>query len=367
MDRRAILRIAAQAPLLGLGRRVWGQARPRVVFLNPGESVERGTGPFWRMVSQYMEAAARGFGMQLEVLYAERDHLKMIGQAEALARRSDPPDYVVLVNEKLAAQQMLTTLAGTPSKLLLIHNDLTPEQRRTIGNERQTIANWIGTATTDAGRGAYLLMAELDRQLGPQLPKVIGLTGDRQTPVSLERANGVEDYLKHAGRGQVVQLAFGDWSYADGEEKARVLLARYPEANCLWATNDSMAMGALRAVEARGAKVLVGGIGGWGDALVAVAEGRLAADTAGDYLIGAWAMVMLHDYHHGEDFAGHGGLNQSFDYLYVVNRETVGRYEEAVFKRGDALDFGVYSKLADRQPGPYRFSLERLVASVPAN
>jgi hypothetical protein len=89
----------------------------------------------------------------------------------------------------------------------------------------------------------------------------------------------------------------------------------------------------------------------------------LAATAAGDYLIGAWAMVLLADYHHGRDFIAHGGLNQNLDYLYVVNRSNVGRFDEVVFKRGDTLDFRIYSKLAHPRPGPYEFSLERLLSN----
>jgi ABC-type sugar transport system substrate-binding protein len=361
MHRRSALLACLNAGLLSIAGPAAAQPAPRVVFLNPGEPVERGTGPYWRMVAQFMAAAAKTFGMQLEVLYAERDHLLMLRQAEEVARRADAPDYVVIVNEKAAAQQMLKTLERSPAKVFLIHNDLTPEQRREIGNERQQVRNWIGTATTDGARGGYLLMEDLYRQLGRREARVIGITGDRNTPVSLERAEGVKDYVAHVGRGRIDQLAFGDWSYADGEQKARVLLARYPDTTIIWASNDSMALGALRAVKARGASVLVGGMGGWGDALVSVAEGGLAATAVGHYLIGAWAIVMLHDYHRGHDFAAHGGLNQKLDYLFVVNRDNVAHYDQAFFQRGDALDFGIYSMARHPRPGGYDFRVAHLI------
>lgn len=367
MKRRNLLRLLAATPLL------WGEVGPvlatgaaaRVVFLNPGEPVERGTGPYWRMVAQFMAAAAGHLGMDLEVLWAERDHLLMLRQCEEVARRRDPPDYVVLVNEKLTAGQMLKTLAGSKAKVFVMHNDLTPEQRRELGNERERLANWIGTATTDAARGGYLLMEYLHRRLGGQEARVVGISGDPNTPVSRERAQGVEDYLDHGRRGRTLQIADGDWSYADGEQKAALLLSRYPETNVIWASNDSMALGAVRTVKARGAKVLVGGMGGWGDALVSIAQGELAATAAGDYMIGAWAMVMLNDYHRGRDFAAHGGVNQKLDYLYVVHRDNVARYDRAFFQRGGDLDFAVYSKASHPRPGPYDFRLEHLVRGAP--
>lgn len=68
------------------------ERQPHGVFLNPGERVERGTGPYWRMVTQFMQPAARSLGVHLEVLYAERDHVLMLRQAEDVARRSPAPD-----------------------------------------------------------------------------------------------------------------------------------------------------------------------------------------------------------------------------------------------------------------------------------
>ena len=200
----------------------------RIVFLNPGEPVDRGKGLFWPLTARLMAVAAENFGMELEVLYAERDHLLMLRQAERLAQRSDLPDYVVMVNEKQTAPKMLKMFEGTSTKVLLIHNDMTIEQRSEFGNEREQMSHWIGTATTDEERGTYRMMEELYRQLGPREPLVIGITGERGTPVSMERAQGVSNYMEQRGRGKQLQLAFSNWGAADAENKAKILLASIP-------------------------------------------------------------------------------------------------------------------------------------------
>lgn len=362
MKRRDALIAYSLGALLGPTRLARAAARnPRVVFLNPGEAVEHGTGQHWQLVSQFMGIAARSFDMQLEVLYAERDHLLMQRQAEEVARRADAPDYVVIVNEKMAAQPMLLALARSSAKVMVIHNDVTARQRREIGDERQCIPNWIGTVTANATRGGYRLMSYLCRRLAGAPPRVIGITGDPNTPVSQERAAGVEAYLAGARGARTYQLVFSDWSYADSEQKARVLLARYPDTNLVWAANDSMALGALNAVKARGAPVLVGGMGALRGALRSVAEGGLAAMVGGDYFIGAWAMVLLYDYHRGMDFAASGGARQTLDFLSVVHQGNVERFSQAVFDHGDTLDFTVFSKALHPEPGRYDFSLARLV------
>ena len=347
---------------MSLIRTAVARGSPRIVFLNPGEPFDRGAGPYWSMVAQSMISAANSFGMELEVLYGERDHLRMLRQAQEVALRPNPPEYVVIVNEKSAAPQMFRMFNGSPAKILLLHNDLTKAQRQEIGNEREKIQNWIGTVTTNARRAAFLLMERLYQRLGDRDPQIIGITGDPNTPVSLERADGVQDYVSHARRGRINQLAFGDWTRDDGEHKAAILLARYPDSNIIWAANDTMALGALSAVKASGASVLVGGMGGWPEALVSVADGGLTATAAGNFIVGSFAMVLLYDYHHGQDFAAHGGVHQELEYL-IVDRENVAQFNKAVMERLNSMNFRRYSKVLNPTPGPYDFNLKDLVAS----
>lgn len=330
---------------------------PTVVFLNPGEPEDRGKGLFWPMTAKLMMVAAKTFKMDLEVLYAERDHLLMLRQAESVAKRAKLPDYVVMVNEKQTAVQMLQMFTGTSTKVLLIHNDLTSDQRAEVGNEREKMRHWIGTAKTDEPRSTYRMLEELCQQLKADEPKVIGITGARGTTVSLERAQGVSDYLAQTGKGQQLQLAYGNWGSTDAENKADVLLSRYPEANIFWAANYSMAQGALRAVKARDAKVLVGSTAAAPPTAPSMQEQGMTVSLGSHFFIGGWAMVLLHDYHNGVDFAQHGGARQKLDHLYVINPGNASRYYEVVYDKTEALDFSIFSKHLHPASGGYTFSL----------
>jgi ABC-type sugar transport system substrate-binding protein len=332
------------------------RAPAKIVFLNPGEAVEGNTGPHWQLVSRFMNATATRFGMELEVLYAERDHLLMLRQAESVAARREAPDYVVIVNEKMAAQQMLLTLARSRARILLIHNDLTAAQRAVIGNERGAIANWIGTITANAERGSFRLM--------DYLCLMNGSTGDPATPVSRERATGVAAALARRPMDRTEQLVYGDWGFADAREKMRVLLSRYPDANIAWAANDSMTLGALSAVRERHAHVVVGGVGALPEAVSSVIRGELAAIVAGDQFIGACAMVLIYDYHHGADFAQAGGPRQRLDFLKVLHGSDAARYYEIAFERREAPDFSPYSRLYDKRARAYDFNLQLLLNTV---
>ncbi len=341
-----------------------GRAAPHIVFLNPGESVQGTSGPHWQYVSRFMAATAQRFGMQLEVLYAERDHLLMLRQAESIVARRVAPDYVVIVNEKMTAPSMLQTLARSPAKVLLIHNDLTDAQRAVTGHERGAIPNWIGTITADAQRGSFRLMEYLGQHSGEAPARVIGITGDPATPVSHERAAGAQAALARRPQDHTCQLVYGDWSYADGRDKALVLLARYPQANILWAANDSMTLGALSAVRERHSSAIVGGFGALPEAVESVMRGDLAAIVAGDQFIGACAMVLIHDYHHGADFALAGGARQRLDYLKVLHDKEAARYNEIVFERHETPDFSAFSRIARLQHGSsraYDFNLQSML------
>ncbi|KVX85471.1 ABC transporter substrate-binding protein [Burkholderia ubonensis] len=365
MNRRRILFAGASSALTcRLGLAAPRSIGPHVVFLNPGESVERGTGKQWQLVSRFMSVAARDLGMRLEVLYAERDHMLMLRQAEQVANRTSTPDYVVIVNEKMAALEMLKILERTTSQVLLIHNDLTDEQRQTAGHERQQIRNWIGTLTADASSAGYRLMEYLCRDHQPEFPRVIGITGDPKTPVSMERAAGVEKWLSRMPHARLNQLAYSDWSFSDSYEKTLVLLARYPETNVIWGANDSITLAASRAAAVRQIRARIGGMGALPEALNRVMDGTLTAMMAGDYFIGAFALVLLYDYHNGIDFSQHGGARKKLNFLAVVKNDNAASYYESVFDKWQNLDFGIYSKFKNRTSGMYDFKLERLLGGA---
>lgn len=336
-------------------------ATPKVVFLDPASPNAAASGPMARAANDFMMLAARQLGIQFEILHAQHDHLLMIQHAQAVAARTEPPDYVMLVNDKLAAPAMLAALDNCPARVFVIHSDVTDEQRSTIGNERGRYARWIGSAVPDNARGVFRLVAALHRELGQRPIRALGITGPNSSPVSNERARGLADYVGSVADARLEQLVYSDWSEADGERKTNVLLARYPQANLVWAANDDMALGALKAAQARSAALTIGGMGGFARALRSLAEGGLAATLTGHHLIGAWALVMLYDHANGIDFATDGGVRRRLDYLHVVTRANLRDYENAFSERERPIDFRRYSKVHQPQLKHYDFGVMPLL------
>ena len=77
-----------------LGQAAWAQ---RVGFVNPGRHDE----VYWATAAQAMQRAAESLGMQFEVRFAERDHLRQLDLVREFASRppATRPQYLVLVNE----------------------------------------------------------------------------------------------------------------------------------------------------------------------------------------------------------------------------------------------------------------------------
>ncbi|WP_140628871.1 hypothetical protein [Methylibium rhizosphaerae] len=94
IPRRNVLRLGRQAAVLAAAPALRGQqAVSQLALFNPGESVGRGAGPLWRIVSAFMQSAVDALG--LEVQYGEGHHLLMRRQAQLRARAVPASDYVI--------------------------------------------------------------------------------------------------------------------------------------------------------------------------------------------------------------------------------------------------------------------------------
>lgn len=334
-----------------------------VLFLNPGSKNDIGV---WYMVSKFMKAAAEDLDINLEIIYADRNHIKMIDQAKEIAKRKRIPDYVIMVNEKMAGKEMLRAFTNSSAKILFIHNGLTDKQRKTVGNERDKFPNWIGTITTHEYLSGYMLMSEL-LKLKPGNPKILGINGDKVTPVSTLRLTGIIDCLSAHGRGQQIQVVNGDWSMKDGNLKTSALLKRYKDIDIIWAANDSMAIGASNAVKNLKLenKILIGGMGGFPDALKSIKDKEMKLTIGGHPMIGGWALVLIYDYNASIDFKHDIGLKYNVnDLLSINNAKKADIYSKIVLENPSQIDFTEFSKKLNVDLTEYDFSFHKVIQAA---
>lgn len=335
----------------------------RVVFLNPGSVEDIG---MWGLAANFMQAAADSLGIRLEVLYADRNHVKMLELAEEVSRRADSPDYVILVNEKQAGPAMMSLFKGSRPKILLMHNDLTAGQRKEFGGERARMLNWIGTLTTDDHLASMLLIQALTRRC-PGYPEAVAISGIQSNPVTEDRERGLKDFFLDPVRGRLVQVAHANWGYTEGKARAQGLLNRYPSLSVIWAANDSMAMGAFDAVREAGLekRIIVGGLGGFPEALKSIQSGGLKVSVGGHSTTGAWALVLLYDYHHGQDFIGDIGVNRKVNHLTIIDSpEKAALFEKIIINHPETINFRLFSKTLNPRREKYDFRYETVVKAA---
>lgn len=280
-----------------------------MALISPGKSSE----PYWIEATNAMQQAAEQLGVELEVFFAERNHLKQIQLTQQIAAR-DPakhPNYLILLGSKgtLSAQLDIASDARIPT--LLAFNTVTPADRSLVGYPREKHPLWLGSVAADAEEGGYLLATSLFDQALSRLPpdatpELIAIAGDRSSGTSIGRNLGLHQALSEFPQIRLRQMVFADWSGSKAKQQTEHLLKRYPRAQLVWAASDLLAYGAIEALALETAPrgdVFIGAINITDRALKSVVSNEFTTLAGGHHMAGAWAVVMLYDHYHGYDFS----------------------------------------------------------------
>jgi ABC-type sugar transport system substrate-binding protein len=341
----------------------------RVGFVNPGRHDEA----YWVLASQAMQRAAQSLGIELEVRYAERDHLRQLDIAREFAERplATRPQYLVLVNERRMGGAMLKIASAAGIRCVFAYNTLLPEERAEYGAPRERYPLWLGSIVPHAQDAGYLTAQALiarglrDKRFAADGKlHLIALAGDRSTESSVLRNEGMEQAVREHPEVVLDQMVYADWQREKAATMARELYARYPQAALVWAGNDLMAFGAIDALEATGGKPGVdrffSGVNTSPEAMQAVIAGKLEALAGGHFMAGAWALVMIYDHAHGHDFASEGlELDRPMFVLFdpALARRYLARFADGV----PPLDFRPRSKALNPRRERYDFDFATLL------
>lgn len=342
-----------------------------VVFINPGHANET----YWFTASRCMQAAAEDLGISLRVEYAARNAKLALEHTRTLASlpAGQRPDYVLLSNEFGTAAEMVHMLSAAGIKTFLAFSGRgTGAAGAELGKPRKKYPLWLGSLEPRAQDAGYLTGQALIAQarqarvprIGGKMPMLV-IGGDRSTPTSVFRLQGLYQAVRDAGDVVVVQEVMAAWDRQRAAQQASWLYRRHPQARMVWAGSDQMAMGAMAQWRARGGQpgqdAFFSGINTSPEALQNLSDGSLTTLAGGHFVTGAWALVMLYDYEHGKDFANEGlelqrPLFVRFD--AAMAQRYLKAYSDADFSR---VDFASYSKVKNPSIQRYRFSFQALL------
>jgi len=340
-----------------------------VAFINPGKSDE----VYWVTAAQAMQAAARSLGMTFEVQYAQREPLKTLEIAREMVARpaGKRPEYIVVTDDYSVADRLLAIIDPAGVKSFLTYSSIPVDQRGGIGSPRGKYKGWLGSLEPQAEEAGYLTARALiergkkEKAFGPDGKlHMLAIAGDRSTPSSINRNQGMRRAVAEAAMVVLEEEVYAAWARENAAQQAESLYRRYPDVKLVWAGNDLMAFGAMAAWEKRGGRPGVdawfSGINTSTEALEAVKSGRLTALAGGHFITGAWALVMIYDYHHGRDFADEG-LELRRPMFAEFTPALADRYIERFSGGFDGVDFSRYSKVRNSKLRRYNFGFAQLL------
>lgn len=219
--------------------------------------------PFFVTLKEGAEAKAKELGHDLIVLDSQDNPAKELGNVEDLLVKGVD---VLLINPTDSDAVVSSVKAANRNKIPVVTLD-----RAANGGD---VVSHVASDNVLGGEMAGNFIVE---KLGGK-GKVVELEGIPGTTAARDRGTGFNKAVN--GKLEVVAKQAADFDRTKGLNVMENILQAQPEIQAVFAHNDEMALGALKAIEASGRDIFVVGFDATDDAVAAVKEGKLAATVA---------------------------------------------------------------------------------------
>ncbi len=220
--------------------------------------------PFFVSMKDGAEAKAEEMGYKLIVLDSQNDPSKELSNVEDLTVRGVK---AILINP--------TDSDAVSNAIRIANRSKTPVITLDRGASHGKVVSHIASDNVAGGEmaGKFIVDNIADNA------KVIQLEGIAGTSAARERGQGFMNAVK-SSKMQLLASQPADFDRTKGLNVMENLLAANPDVQAVFAQNDEMALGALKAVQASGKKVMIVGFDGTDDGIAAVNRGKMAATIA---------------------------------------------------------------------------------------
>ncbi|MUK44148.1 ribose ABC transporter substrate-binding protein RbsB [Aliivibrio fischeri] len=220
--------------------------------------------PFFVTMKEGAEAKAKDLGYKLIVLDSQNDPSKELSNIEDLTVRGVK---AILINP--------TDSDAVSNAIRMANRSGIPVLTLDRGASRGEVVSHIASDNVAGGEMAGKFIME---KVGEKA-RVIQLEGIAGTSAARERGEG---FMKTVDNGDLTLLGSqpADFDRTKGLNVMENMIAANPDVQAVFAQNDEMALGALRAVQASGKDVLIVGFDGTEDGIAAVNRGLLGATIA---------------------------------------------------------------------------------------
>ncbi len=220
--------------------------------------------PFFVSMKDGAEKKAQELGYKLIVLDSQNDPSKELSNVEDLVVRGVK---AILINP--------TDSDAVANAIRVANRAEIPVLTLDRGATRGEVVTHIASDNIAGGEMAGDFIREHVGENG----RVVQLEGIAGTSAARERGEGFMKAVK-SGKMQLLASQPADFDRTKGLNVMENMLASQPDMQAVFAQNDEMALGAIRAVQASGKDILIVGFDGTNDGIAAVKRGLLGATIA---------------------------------------------------------------------------------------
>ena len=221
--------------------------------------------PFFVTLKEGAEAKAKDLGYKLLVLDSQNDPAKELANVEDLLSKKIS---LMLINPTDSDAVVSAIRAANRAEVPVV----TLDRGATGGNVLSHVAS-------DNVQGGMMAGELIVKTLGGS-GKVVELQGVAGTSAARDRGEGFNNAIDAASGIVVVASQVADFDRTKGLNVMENILQAQSDIDAVFAHNDEMALGAIKAIESSNRNIIVVGFDGTGDAVTAVKGGAMLATVA---------------------------------------------------------------------------------------
>lgn len=221
--------------------------------------------PFFVSLRDGAQAKAKALGYDLVVLDSQNDPAKELANVEDVLRQGVK---VLLLNPADSDAAKASVRAADEKKVPVITLD-----RAANGIK---VASHIASDNVAGGKLAGELIV---KQLGGK-GNVVELQGIPGASAARDRGQGFHQAMSAAPGIKIVASQSADFDRTKGLNVMENILQAQPKIDAVFAHNDEMALGAIKAIQAAKRHIVVVGFDGTDDAVAAIKNGSMLASVA---------------------------------------------------------------------------------------
>ncbi|MFD2131971.1 sugar ABC transporter substrate-binding protein [Pseudogracilibacillus auburnensis] len=245
--------------------------------------------PFFHVLSDAVEEQGKELGYEVLVYDGQNDASKQPSQVEDALQQGVDAIIINPADESSTANALKDAIAQDIPVV-------------TVDREVD-IEGILSYLVTDNTKGGELVGKWLEEKM-PEGGKVIHMEGIIGTAPQRERGGGFLSVIDPAQNSDskftILDTAVGEFSMAPAEAAMSDMLSKHDDIDVVFAQNDTMAVGVVRAIETAGREddgILVLGFDGAKEAYDLIDEGKMAATAVQDFeFIGAEAVNYVDTY-----------------------------------------------------------------------